>query len=171
MEGIITGRVIGKNKDGDINKILLQIQCLDEDVRTVEMRSQHGEDVNPSNGCRVTFDDNKQISIVITDDLESEVAIGEKELYSTDNPATTKMARIKLAGSGDIILNQGTESSVKYSELETAFNQLKDDFDDFKANHKHGGVTVGGGVTAVSDMPLPSTADITPAESDTVKVP
>lgn len=59
------------------------------------------------------------------------------------------------------VINDGTDYGVKYSALETAFNNLRDDYNNFKALHKHGGVLVGTGSTAVSDMVTPNAADIT----------
>jgi hypothetical protein len=188
--GIITSHKIGKNRDGDADRVLLQVKMLDEDVRTVELFPGAGVDSNPANGCRVEVVEANGVKIsgIVSDDIAPESDPGEYEIYSTDNPAVAKKASVKLSSNGDItitaftgakieikadgdiILNSGTGSAVKFSELETAFNQLKDDFDDFKANHKHGGVTIGAGTTAVSDMPAPSTADISAAEVPEVKL-
>lgn len=58
--------------------------------------------------------------------------------------------------------------AVRYSELETAFNQLKSDFD----NHTHlvPGVT-SGSFSATATAPTNSTADISGAKIDEIKVP
>lgn len=166
--GIIKGRAIKINRDGDSQRLILQVELItDEDVRSVELVTQAGEDSNPANGCRVCiFDisDGFQVGIGVTDFLTPEVLPGEKEIYSTDNPVTEKLARIKLNTDSKIIMNQGTDFAVRYSALETAFNQLKSDFD----AHVHSGVTVGAGSTAVT---TPSTADITAAKVEDILLP
>jgi hypothetical protein len=103
-------------------------------------------------------------AVAVSDDLAPEVDPGEREIYSTDNPATEKKARIKLGSDSVVTINQGTDFAVRYSALEAAFNQLKSDFD----LHVHGGVTVGGGSTGATAA---STADITGAKVDEVMIP
>lgn len=100
--GIIKGAEIKKNKDGTKNRLLLQVEVIPEDIRTVEMINQAGEDTYPAEGCRVLVVDAKgfMAGIAITDDLEPEVEPGEKEIYSTDSPATVKKARLKLGSDG-----------------------------------------------------------------------
>lgn len=108
MIGIITGREIKKNKDGDADKLLLQVELVEGDVQTVEMMPQSGEDTNPATGSRIfVLDDSEsyQIGIASTDDLTPEVDPGEKEIYSTDEPATEKKARIRLYENGNIIID------------------------------------------------------------------
>lgn len=124
--GRITGFKIGKNRDGDIDRVLLQVEMITgEDTRTVELISQHGEDINPASGCRAVVTDVSdayQICVAITDDLTPEVEPGEKEIYSTDNPVTAKQARIYLNKDGEIILNQGTKSALNHPDTVNALN-------------------------------------------------
>lgn len=157
--GKVTGRKISTNRDGDIDRLLLQVKFTDEDVRTVELFSQHGEDVNPSTGCRViTIDltDSYEIAIAVSDDLTPEVDPGEKEIYSTNATGSTKKAKIKWSGDGNIKINDGTESAISYLPLDTALQNL---------------------VTAIN-LELQAlggagalTLDISGAESDTVLLP
>ena len=133
--GIITGQKIGKNKDGDVNRILLQVEMMTDDVRTIELFTQAGEDTNPGNGCRVNIvpvSSSYQIAVGISDDLESECDPGEKEIYSTDSPVTAKKARILLNKDSEIILNQGTDTAVRFSELKKVIDELQDDISDLK---------------------------------------
>ncbi len=191
--GIITSYKIGKNRDGDADRILLQVKMLDEDVRTVELFPGAGVDFNPANDCRVEVVEANGVKItgIISDDISPESDPGEYEIYSTDNPAVVKKAKIKLSSngdititaftgakievkaSGDIVLNDGTDTAVKFSELETAFNQLKDDFDDFINTvynlHNHPTALVGP-VSTPSVTGSPSTADISAAEVPEVKL-
>ena len=161
--GIITGREIGKIKDGDKDRVLIQVQLFEDDVRQVELIGQHGEDVNPADGCRVIiFDINEayQAGIAITDDLTPEVDPGEKELYSTDNPATTKLARTKWDSSGNVINNEGANSVVTYAALNTALQNLVTAINAaFATKQDAAGANPG------------LTLDISGAESPTVKAP
>ena len=159
MIGNITGREIGKYKDGDVNRVLLQVQFFDDDTKQVELISQHGEDINPANGCRVIVIDiteSYQAAIAITDDLPPEVDAGEKEIYSTDSPATTKKARTKWDKDGNIIMNVGTNHAVQHEALQTAINTFL-----VALNGQLVGLGGAGGLTL----------DITPAQIATVKVP
>lgn len=181
--GIVTGRQNGKNIDGDATRRLLQVNMLDlsdtiKDVRTVELVSLSGDDTNPANDCRAFIIDaagSYSICIAITDDLTPEVDPGERELYSTDNPVTQKLAKIRLNSSSEVVMNDGTDYAVKYNELKTAFDQLKADFDALVAvfnAHLHSGVTAGGSNTgAVSATGTPSTADMSGSKVDTVRMP
>jgi len=175
VTGIIKGASIAKNKDGDKDRLLLQVEFMPEDVRIVELINMSGEDTYPANGCRILVVNAGGFlaGIAITDDLLPECESGEKELYSTDNPATSKLARIKLNKSSEIILNQGTDYGVKFNELKTAFDQLKKDHDDFIAQkynlHTHPTAATGPpSVTAT--VGVASTADISPAKVTKVRI-
>lgn len=75
---------------------------------------------------------------------------------------------------GELIIYDGEDYAVKYNELETAFNQLKDDFDNFVTLtynvHQHPTAAVGApsnpSVTGSS-----STADVSPAKVEKVRLP
>jgi len=161
--GIITGREIGKNRDGDSDRLLLQVQMLDEDVRTIELVSQAGEDVNPANGCRVfvaNASNSYKVGIAVSDDLTPEVDPGEKEIYSTDDPATTKMARLKFDSAGNVVNNQGLNSAVSYAALNTALQLLVTAINAALATKLDGAGAAGALVL-----------DISLSESPTVKIP
>lgn len=124
MVGIVRGRRIGKNRDGDKNVLILQVEIIDgEDTRSIEIFSSG--DFNPANGTRVYIcdvTDSYQIAVATSDGLTPEVEPGEIEIYSTDNPVTAKQARIYLNTDGEIILNQGTKSAFNYPDTVTALN-------------------------------------------------
>jgi hypothetical protein len=115
MVGIITNRQIGPNRDGDKSRLLLQVQMVDDDMRTVELVTQAGEDTNPANGCRVVVINvpGYKVAVAVTDDLTPEVDPGEKEIYSTDNPATAKQARTRWKSDGTIVHNLGTTEAAR----------------------------------------------------------
>lgn len=126
MIGVITGRKISRNRDGDKNVLILQVELIEgEDTRSIELFSS--SDFNPANGTRVYIcdvTDSYQIAVATSDGLTPEVEPGEIEIYSTDNPVTAKQARIYLNTDGEIILNQGTKSSVNYADLNTQLQLL-----------------------------------------------
>ena len=113
--------------------------------------------------------------------LSPEIEEGSISMRSADD---TSHVRIDAAGdvharadsgAGNVVLNDGTGTAVEFARLQTAFNQLKADFDALvtKYNtHVHPGVTAGGASTAVTlNIGVPSIADMTPAESATVVIP
>ena len=124
MIGVITGRKISRNRDGDKNVLILQVEIIEnEDVRTIEIFSS--ADFNPANGTRVYIcdvTDSYQIAVATSDGLTPEVEPGEIEIYSTDNPVTAKQARIYLNKDGEIILNQGTKSALNHPDTVNALN-------------------------------------------------
>jgi len=124
--GIVTGRRISKNRDGDKDVLILQVSLIDgEDTRSIEIFSS--ADFNPANGTRVYIcdvSDSYQVAVATSDGLTPEVEAGEIEIYSTDNPVTAKQARIYLNKDGEIILNQGTKSAVNYVDLNAQLQSL-----------------------------------------------
>lgn len=142
--GRITGRRIGLNRDGDAQRIILQVEMEAEDVRTVEMINQAGEDTNPPNGCRVIVIDANgcKYGAAVSDNITPSVDPGEKEFYSTDANGTAKKATINLnvdgdisidanggatleiLNGGDIVLNGGTKSAVNWNDLNTVLQVL-----------------------------------------------
>ncbi len=196
MIGIITGREITKPRDGDKDRIVLAAEMMEDedDVRAVELFSQAGDDVNPANGCRVFVVNvaGHKIGIAVSDDIAPESDPGEREIYSTDDPATVKKAKTKWTKDGDIIhdadggakiemdhggdltFNEGTDNAVRYSKLEEAFNQLQDDFDNFVTTiynvHQHA-TAAPGAPSNPSVTGAASTADITDAKIDDILVP
>ena len=79
---------------------------------------------------------------------------------------TAKQARIYLNKDGEIILNQGSDFAVRFSALETAFNQLKSDYD--AHTHPYVDTPIGPSTTSAT---APSTADISGAKIEEIMVP
>ncbi len=182
--GIVTGTEIGPNKDSDEDVLLLQVTMLDEnDVQTVELMTQSGEDSRPVIGSVVSIvqtGDADKIAIAVDDGIVPSVDEGEKELYSLAQliPGTgnfIKKARIKWKTNGELEINGNQDFAVRFDELETAFNELKTDFNNlitlFDA-HLHSGVTTGPGNSGPPTAPgTGSTADISDAKVETVLMP
>jgi hypothetical protein len=94
---------------------------------------------------------------------------GACKLYSTDIDGV-EQSSILLDNDGMVTINEGTDFAVRYSALETAFNQLKSDFDTFASTHTHTGVSSGTSSSGTA-IAIPSTADISGAKVEEIKLP
>lgn len=176
--GTVTGREIVKNRDGLTDRLMLQVEMSDtDDIQTVELYNTHGEDNSPIDGTKVIVIDLGsafKIAIAADDGIVPSMQVGEKKIYSLDSGGAI-VAFINYLESGIIEINGNADFAVRYLELETAFNDLKSEYDDLvtKFNvHIHSGVTAGGANTGGSDVSgNSSTADISDAKIDNIKVP
>ncbi len=110
--GIVTGKRIGKNKDGTKEVLLLQVEMADpEDIQTVELMSQTGENSNPPVGSRVLVvgaGPAFKLAIASDDSIVSATADGEKIIYSTSADGKTVASSVYLKNDGTIIAKNGT---------------------------------------------------------------
>lgn len=158
--GKITGRTIGKNRDGKTNTLQLQVEITDtDDVQTVQLFTESGNDTNPPDGSTVIIvqvGDAWKIGLGVNDGIDPEVDPGEKKLYSSLDGIIK--AFIYFMQDGTLQLNGDNDFAVRFNALEAAFNQFKSDYN----SHAHGG----------SGPPNSSTnADISSAKVDSVKLP
>lgn len=166
--GRVTGSEIAKNKDGDLPVRLLQVEISGpEDLQTVELCLQAGETCNPpidSNVCILEAGKSWLFAIAIDDGIEPnpDIAKGEREIYGSENGIRTSNAIFRK--NGDVELNGNDDFAVRFSKLKNAFDQLKDDYNE----HTHTGVTAGKDPTAITT--IPSTADISDAKIENIKV-
>lgn len=162
--GTIKGKEIGKNRDGDSNVRLLSAEISSsEDVQTVELITNQGEDFNPEDEdvvLVISLTDAYKIGLVIDDQIAPDPSIlnGEKEIYSKENGS--KKAKIKLNKDGEVILNDGVDFAVSFNELKAQIDQLRTDL----LAHFHDGVTVGAGATGVSSTVFSVNVDGTKVE-------
>jgi len=95
---------------------------------------------------------------------------GEKKLFSRDENGELK-SLIYLKKDGIIELNGNADFAVRFSELESGFNQLKSDHNNFLL-HVHSGVTTGPGVSGPATPPATqSTASVAGSKIEDIKVP
>lgn len=87
---------------------------------------------------------------------------GGNVLFDALVSAEMKSAIVTLTGTTQVELNGNTNFAVKYTELKTAFDQLKSDLN----SHVHTGVTTGGGSSG--PPATPSVADMSPSKNSTV---
>jgi len=96
--GKVTGFKIAKNMEGDSDRLILQVETLEgEDVRSIELFNQAGEDTNPANGCRIyIIDASSRYQIGVTIILQ--IAISEPIAPSSVNKALLKSSAELLEG-------------------------------------------------------------------------
>lgn len=176
--GTITGREIGLNQDAEKKTILVQVIIADEnDSQTVEVQNSACIDIQPPDSARAfVFDvsDSYRIAVAVDDGVEPEESLdaGEIEIYSIDSGS--RAAKIRMKKDGDVIVNDGDKSAVRFQELKLAFDQLKADHDILVAFVN--ALVLPVNIPALSAGPPAaqapvSLANIDPAESESVKVP
>lgn len=188
MIALVKGFEIGKNRDGDKKVLLLQSEITDpDDIQTIEAFKGVGEDFNVPTNSRIIYvaaGNAYKIAIAFDDGIEPDSSIeeGEKEIYSSDlvGVARQRKAKHRFKKDGSHVFNDGEDFSVRFSVLEEAFNQLKDDHnalvDYVNQNlvpHTHTAPTGATG-TAMPPITAPanrSNADISDAKVEDIKVP
>jgi hypothetical protein len=175
--GTVVGSEITKNKDADEDSRVLQVELTNaDDIQSIEQLGQTGEDSNPQPGARVIVLDlgpAYRVAVATSDGITPTAAEGEKEIYSYDANGN-KLAYIKLVSDGTVELNGNADFAVAFDDLQTAFNQLRDDFNNFVTTvynlHNHPTAPVGP-VSPPALVGTSSSADMSGAKVDTVKVP
>ena len=169
--GTVTGQEIKPNRGTDINVRMLQIDLgttAQPDIQSVEYIPLSGDDNPPRNGDKVvviSLGPAFKIAIAVRDAVVTAMNPGERKLYSRDSNGDIA-AFINLLTGGDIWLNGGDFSAVRFEELETQFNELRDAFN----NHNHTYNPGPGSSTPTGPAAPQSASDLSGAESGTVKV-
>jgi hypothetical protein len=181
--GVIVGIEKGENRDGENKRLLLSVEISDpDDVQIVELILPFGLDVYPPVGSKVFLDkagESYKICMAVDDGIGPNTEEGESIVYSVSEGAIVARTYYKNNGDieiesvgggfvnirkdGSVEVNGDSDFMVRFSALQTAFNQLKSDFD----THIHSGVVTGGSNTSVPTAT--SSADIDPAKIDNVK--
>lgn len=183
--GTVISTEVGTNRSGKVQSRLVKVELTDpEDIQTVQLYTRWGEDYNPPAGAKIAVlfaGEAWAIGFGIDDEILPAAAVGEKWIYALDPTGLTAIALLKLLTTGIIEINGNTDSAVAYLRLKVAFDQLKADHDlamSYITAHSHND-SLGAPTTSplLPNPPwpapglLPSTADMTPAEVPTVKVP
>ncbi len=177
----VKGSETTTNKKSNGNKLILQLEISSaDDIQSVQLMQSAGENSPPPEDSRVIVIPISQaykLAVGVDDGIEPpECDPGEKILYSSDSG--TIKAKMYFDASGNITLNDGTDTAVAFSRLKTAFDTLKADYNTlvtaYNAHvHPFTGVGPGNpGTTVVTaSTGTPSTADMSSAESETVAIP
>lgn len=156
--GVVTGREIKPNKNGNSNVVLLQVVVSDDDdVQTVELIGS--DEFNPVDGTKVLLVDitpSWVVAVAADDLIPPEIDVGERRIYSSDGVG--RKATILWKNNGQLELNGKGDFAVRFSKLEEGFNQLVADF------NNHSGHSIG-------STPTASTASIADAKIDSIEVP
>lgn len=158
-----------------------------KDIRNLEQIQQVGFESVPPEGTKhltVNLGGGWLLSFAGNDGVapDTGLAEGESRVYSSD--AGVKKAFARFLKTGIIELNGNADFAVRYKALETAFNQLKSEYDDLVtkttaiintlqtwvpiANDGGAALQLASGALA---NPSASTADITGAKIVNIKVP
>lgn len=179
---------IGPIQDAEKDTRNIQAQFIEEDdVQTIEQYRLSGFDcVPPEETKHLTLDlgGGWKISFAENDGVEPDSGLdpGEAKVYSSIAGVVT--AFMFFRKNGVIEINGDDDFAVRYSELETAFNQLKSDHNDLVTKvteitqafaswvvvPEDGGNALKSLAGSLGD-PSASTADITPAKIAEIKVP
>lgn len=154
-------------------------------ARTAHLLQPFGEDSNPVMWMPIYAKTDNEGQPVIIGFINPQVSVelGEKKIFSTDADGVESFF-IYMKNDGTAQVGGQGDFMVRYNELETAFNQLKDDFNDLvtKYNaHVHPGVVTAvsggsgspavgtvGNTGATTSTDESSTADITPAKIEEI---
>lgn len=179
---VVTGYLVDKYLNSDNSVAIHQIKT-DGKPETVLSGFAPGLEINVADGENIVFQKIKgsssfKIAIGGTNQLIApDTERGERRIYSVSEDGTEIKSILKLKNDGEMILNGGTDSAVLFSELQTAYDQLKSDFDNFVSTvygvHTHIVTTpdtINGSASPTTAQGSPSTGDITPAESEDVKL-
>jgi phage gp45-like len=167
--GEIISSSIDKNRDNNANTRILKTQFLEkEDSQTVQQIQLAGFESRPHPGTKIIIVDlgggAYKISIGEDDGILNDTLNEGESIFYSSNGSIIK-AFIKALDSGVLEVNGNADYAVRFNALQTEFNALRDDYN----AHKHSGVQTGSGTSGITDTV--STADITPAKVDEVKLP
>lgn len=161
-------------------RILKFIRYGKDGVETSTEAMPFGFDSNPPSDLVAIYaptSDNGKTVIIGYINRNQLAEIGGLRLYSTDDELTEK-AYVYLRSNGDLELLGDADNMVRYSELESAFNTLKSDLNDFINSyntHIHvttatiGATPTPGVISPTVSQGTPSTADISGAKIDEIK--
>jgi len=164
--GTVTGREIKPNIDGTQDVMILQVEITDpEDIQTVEVIANAGEDNNPPDDSTVVIarvGDAWKIAVAINDGITPDDSLtpGEKKIYSSDGGIIKSFItwlKNKLVLRGDVIeVNGNADFAVRFNALETALQTM--------LTSLNADIVSAGGSGS-------TTLDISGAKVDTVKLP
>ncbi len=135
------------------------------DVKELYELSPYGTDANPIKGMEAVYmetADKGKLVVVGYINTNRLAAVGEHRTFSTNAQGTQKFY-IWQKADGTCEIGGNTKHLTRFEELETGFNQLKQDFNSF-LTHVHGGAG-----TPPAPPALPSTASISGAKINEIK--
>jgi hypothetical protein len=130
--------------------------------------SPHGISSSAPKGTKAvyseTLSNGEKVLLGYLNNQQTGVERGGFKIYSTDDTGNVQTF-IYLRPNGQIEFGGNNDFMVRFSALETAYNELQQKFN----THVHPGVTSGGAST--SPTPTQSTGDITEAKINDLRIP
>lgn len=154
----------GKNRDADVDTRQLNAELTEkDDVQDAQQFQFAGFESNPPAGTKIVVTrvgDAYLISIAEDDGILNTLAEGESIAYSSSTGAVA--AFVKFLNTGILELNGNNDFAVRYTALETGFNDLVNDYNSHVHTNPEGG--------NVGPAAPQTTADISGAKVDEVKI-
>jgi len=120
------------------------------------------------------------VMVAVDDGVERTSQPGERRTYSYD-PDGNVLASIALNQDSEVVINEGEDWAVQFTEMKAAFDELKTDFNNFVANiyntHIHattatiGATATPGVIGATTSTGTETSADMAGAKIEKVRVP
>lgn len=174
--GRIVGFVIDRNRDAETATLQLEIEISDDqDVQTVDLFSQAGEDYTPPKDSRVVtlaLGEAFKVAVAVNDGQEPQTEEGEREMYSL--AGGERKAKIRLLTDGVVRINDGDDFAVRFSELKKTIDEIRADMNDFQIKYNALVLPISGGSAGPPPPPsivTPSTFTVDAAKVDDIKVP
>ena len=168
-------KIISSEKDSLARRVIKFFRYGNSDVQTAIESAPHGIDSVPFKDLVGVYAKTSSsgktalIGYLIKDRLAD---VGETRLFSTDEQGGLQ-TYIWLKNDATIEIGGGTDNMVRFSELETAFNQLKQDFNTFVTATYNTHTHISAAPASPTATPLPvgtsSSADISGAKIDEIK--
>ncbi len=154
-------------------RILKVLRLGRSDVQTANEAVAFGIDSVPLRDLRAIYANTGQsgTNVIIGYISLSQVSVeGETRLYALDPSSGNKSIDIILRTDGTMEVGGDADFMVRYSALETAYNELRDDFNSFISTYNsHTHPAPGGTTSPATQTGSTSAGDITGARIDEIK--
>ncbi len=167
--------IISTEIDGLAQRVSKFLRFGLNDVQTAIQTAPYGMDSNPIKDMIAIYGatSEKGKPVIIGYINKNQLAdVGEARIFSTDENGVLQTF-IWLQNDGIMEIAGNVDNMVRFSDLETAFDELKTDFNALVAKynvHVHPGVVAGMASTLVTtSTSTPSAADISGAKIDQIK--
>jgi hypothetical protein len=156
------------------DSIIATLKGSAEKGETAQVQGQTGIIGNPPKGAKGLRIRIGSLDIIISS-LNYKVALpanpGETKVYSTDPDGVEKAGTI-YRNDGSQEINGENDFAIRFSEMKAAFNELKQDLNDaISTYNSHTHPTPSGPSSPPAQLQISSTADMSDAKVDTVKLP
>lgn len=176
--GRVISSEIAKNRDGEKNVLLLQVEISDpDDIQTVEYLQAAGVDYRPRPNTTVLvigLGSAWQVAIAADDGIEPSAAAGEYEIYASTSGGA-KGGKLKCYPGGTVEAGAGVDWVAMAGKVLTELQAIKSHLDALKTaidTHTHTVAITGPAGTTPTTPPLapgPTPVAPNPVESSNLK--